>query len=296
MFNQDTLTSKISKFQLPKDIDFHQILHYANKFENQPFLFKISGSMLFSNEMLKSFAENIVKIQLLGIKPIIVHGGGKQIDENIIKNNQKPKFKDGLRVTDKETITIVQNTLNEIGINLKNSINEAYQKIAPNFNILLNKQIATIENDIVEVAPLHKKYKFVGSFKKANISKIKNTWSNNKIPIISSIGKHNDTYYNVNADDVACGLSADLKCKKLHFISNVDGIYDNKEKINKINITLLEEKIKNGIITEGMIPKAKACIKATSNGIESHIFSGEKNNALLYEIFTDSGVGTMILN
>ena len=234
-------------------------------------------------------------MKLLGLNPILVHGGGLEISKELEKNNIESKFINGLRVTCKKTVKIVENVLfKKINKQIVKMIIENGGKsigISGNkLNMLRVKKFTSGLNG----ADIGK----VGEITSVNKKLIKKYLQNDMIPVITPIGiNHKGETFNVNADHAAAKIAACLKAEKLIILTDVEGIIDNKNKlISSINKKNINKLIKDGVIQKGMVPKVKNMIDALSEGVnKAHIIDGRTKNAIILEMFTDSGIGTEIL-
>ncbi|MCS7298524.1 MAG: acetylglutamate kinase [Spirochaetia bacterium] len=282
---------------MSKDVEILiKALPYIIKFRDSIIVIKYGGSVMTNEELKKSFCENVVLIKTLGMHPVIVHGGGKKITELMNKLNKEPVFIKGQRVTDAETMEVVEMVLSGI-INkdiVFNIIKVGGKAVGisgkDSFTIKAKKKIIETGEDLG----------FVGEVDKIEPSLILSLIKDGYIPVISPVGVDEDgNSYNINADDVTAEVAVALKADKLIYLTDVDGIYEdinNPETfISSITIKKLEELVEKGVIKEGMIPKAMSMIKAVERGVNKvHIINGTIKNSLLIEIFTDEGIGTQI--
>lgn len=280
-----------------------EALPYMRKFAGETFVIKFGGSAMGGDNNLKNFAKNIVLLKQVGINPIIVHGGGPQIGQMLAKLNMKSSFVDGLRVTDSDTVDVVEMVL-------AGSINKM---IVKEINAASGKAIGICGKDgsLIRAKKLTRTKKDPDS----NIEKILNLGyvgepylidpeiltlfeDSDIIPVIAPIGiGDNGETFNINADTVAGAIASAIQASKLIILSDVDGVMlPNGELVSHLNIATARQMIHDGIITGGMIPKIETCINALENNVGfSHILNGAVDNILLMEIFTESGAGTMIL-
>lgn len=269
-------------------LSFNEAEKYIKKFNNKIFVIKYGGSALDNRYLANNFAKDLVLIKKLGILPVIVHGGGVQISETLKKKNIESKFINGLRVTDKKTITIVKKVLiNRINKKIVNLIKQAGGK---------SVSLPGHKKKLIEVKPLKKEMGFVGKPNKIKIKKIKNLLKQDFIPIIASLGFKGNKVFNINADTVAGELAASLAATRFYFITNIKGVMDENNKlIKEITPKKANELIKKKIIKEGMIPKVKTCLNAVKKSAKAAvILDGRVPKLLLKEIFTTKGVGTLI--
>lgn len=280
-----------------KDVEILiKALPYIIKFRGSIIVIKYGGSVMTNEELKKSFCENVVLLKMVGMHPVIVHGGGKKITELMNKLDKEPIFIKGQRVTDAETIEVVEMVLSgvinkEIVFNIIKSGGKAVGISGKdNFTIKAKKKVIETGEDLG----------FVGEVDRVEPSLILSLIKDGYIPVISPVGVDEDgNSYNINADDVTAEVAVALKADKLIYLTDVDGIYedinDPKTFISSITIKKLEELVEKGVIKEGMIPKVMSMIKAIERGVNKvHIINGKIKNSLLMEIFTDEGIGTQI--
>ena len=270
-----------------------EALPYIKKFNSKIIVIKYGGSI--GSKDFINFTRDVVLMKLLGLNPILVHGGGLEISKELEKNNIESKFINGLRVTCKKTMKIVENVLfKKINKQIVKMIIENGGKsigISGNkLNMLRVKKFISGLNgaDIGRV----------GEITSVNKKLIKKYLQNDMIPVITPIGiNHKGETFNVNADHAAAKIAACLKAEKLIILTDVEGIIDNKNKlISSINKKNINKLIKDGVIQKGMVPKVKNMIDALSEGVnKAHIIDGRTKNAIILEMFTDSGIGTEIL-
>lgn len=269
-----------------------EVLPYIKKYKDQIFVIKYGGSAQINKELQDKFAQDIILLYMMGIKPVIVHGGGKKINELLEKLEIKSKFIDGLRVTTEETMEVVEMVLS-------GKINK---EIINLLNMHGAKALGLTGKDgkfMTATAKADGKYGLVGEIKHIDNSVIHNLLAEKFIPVIAPIASGNELGhpgFNINADLAASKIADSLNAKKIIFMTDTPGVLDNDKKLFE---TLKEKKIKklkkNGTIAGGMIPKVDACLEAVNGGVKkAHIIDGRVEHALLLEIFTSNGVGTVI--
>jgi len=273
-----------------------EALPYIKKFFGKTMVIKIGGEPMVNDESKKNFALNVILLKYVGINPVIVHGGGQQISAVMKSLGKEPKFIDGLRVTDRETINITEMVLTgQVNKEIVSLINyyggKAVGISGKDGSLIKAKKITNKDYDLG----------YVGEIEKVNPDVIFTLDSKGFIPVISPIAEgENGEALNVNADTVASHIAVALKAEKLIILSNVKGIYTDPKKENSFASSITEEKveelIKKNIINKGMLPKVKACIYAIKNGVaKTHIINGLIPHSILLEIFTESGIGTQII-
>ncbi len=258
-----------------------EALPYIKKYHGKIVVIKFGGNAMSE---IKPVIEDIVLLKHIGIKPVVVHGGGPEIDKELKKAKIKTKFINGLRYTDNKTIKIVEKVFSKI-----------------NHNIILNlkKHGAKAINvpGIIKVKQKNPKLGLVGEITKINDNKILKIINNGFIPVISPLGiGNNSKNYNINADTAASHIATALNAEKLTILTNVDGIIINKKLKTHIDFDTAKKEMKKGEISKGMIPKVEACIYAVKNKCpKAHLINGLVPHSLLLEIFTDKGIGTEIV-
>jgi acetylglutamate kinase len=272
-----------------------EALPYIINFKGSIIVIKYGGSAMIKEDLKVSFAKDVVLLKHLGMHPVIVHGGGKRISELMEKLGKKPQFVEGHRVTDSETVEIVEMVLS--GVVNKEIVT----------NIIKNggKAVGISGKDNFTIKAKKKLYKdidigFVGQVEKINNELIVSLIQDGYIPVISPLGVDDDgNSYNINADDVVAEIAVSLKAEKLIYLTDVDGIYrdinDKNSLISSITVKELQNLIDSGIATGGMIPKLTSIIRAIERGVNKvHIINGTIPHSLLIELFTDEGIGTQI--
>ncbi len=265
-----------------------EAMPYINKFNGKTVVIKYGGSAMTDEAMKETFIKDVACLNTVGIKPIIVHGGGPAINEALLKSGIEPEFKNGLRVTDKNTVEVVEEVLSG---KVNKSIVSSLQKEGV-------KAVGISGKDglLIEATKTNEDIGFVGEIKKVNTKIIDSLINSSFIPVISPIGtdKNGETY-NINADIAAVEIAIALKASKLVFVTDIDGIMNGDELISKVTPNDIDELIKTEKITGGMIPKAESCAQAVQSGVKSvHIINGKIKHSLLLEIYTRQGIGTVI--
>jgi acetylglutamate kinase len=277
---------------------FVEAFKYIKEFKNKIFVIKIGGSIYQIEEAKENVLFDIAFLSTIGIKIIVVCGGGKFISEEIEKKGKKTQFVDGLRVTDFETLQIVKNVLFKIRDEIVEKLNR-YDvnagKLEPEEKFIFASKIHYQKGE--EIIDLG----FVGSIKKVDVEYIKNRLNEKNILVCAPIAIGEDgNFYNVNGDSFAANIAINLKNEKLIFITDVPGIMRNLENpdtlISILTISQCEELLKEGVIKGGMIPKVKAGINGIKSGVKKvHIISGNIPHSLLIEVLTEHGIGSEIV-
>ena len=267
-------------------------LPYIKQYRNEIFVIKYGGSAQINPALKDKFAQDILLMYLVGIKPVIVHGGGNTISAMLDKLQLGTKFVDGLRVTDESVMEIVEMVLS-------GSINKEITSLI-NHHGAKALGISGKDAGFIKAKPINKeKYGLVGKITDIDASVVTNLIAEKFIPVIAPIGadeKANHPGYNINADLAASKIAASIGAKKIIFMTDIPGVLDCDK---NLLATLTEEEIvelkDDGTIHGGMIPKVDACMEAINGGVEkAHIIDGRVDHALLLEIFTNDGVGTVI--
>lgn len=268
---------------------------YKKLFANKIIVIKCGGSALFYKKIRRKVLEDIVLLKKVGIYPVVVHGGARQISSALAKEKINPKFKQGLRVTDSQIVSIIEKVLEKINKEISYSIVKNFKSKAKGFSgkdLILVKKLEKLNGKKVDLG-------YVGEIISVDTDKILENIKD-YIPIISCLGKNTRGFvYNINADTLAGFLASKLKAEKIIIITNVKGILKEKEKENSCVSSISEKEIqrfiKQKIISDGMLPKVKACIEALRKGVKkAHIISGKIPHALILELLTDEGIGTEI--
>ncbi|NMN67164.1 N-acetylglutamate kinase [Candidatus Pelagibacter ubique] len=274
---------------LPKDgPTVEEVKKYLKKYNNEFIVIKCGGSVLVDPELFKIFIEDVAVLNKLGFNPIVIHGGGKRINNKLDELNIKSDFINGLRVTDKNIINVVEDVLIEFNKEIVDALKDQSCE---------TRRITSKEYNIITVKPESDKLGFVGTPTYIKTDVLKKIIKHNKVPVIAPLGLgENDQTFNINADTVAGSVAKELKARRLMIISDVEGVLDNKKKlIPEINSKKANELINQDIISGGMIPKIKNCLDVASNGVRGVvIIDGRKNHSLLFELLSDKGSGTLI--
>ena len=265
-----------------------EVKRYLEKYNDEYIVIKCGGSVLVDNELFNIFIKDISVLNKLGFIPIIVHGGGKRISNKLNELGIKSNFIKGLRVTEKETIEVVEQVLVEFNSEIIEALKE--QKCD-------SQTINSRENNIMTVVQENTELGFVGTPSNINKSMIDKIVDEKKVPVIAPLGlDENNQTYNINADTAAGAIAKKIEARRLIIMSDVEGVLDsNKKLIPEINSESINELISSEIVTGGMIPKINNCLDVASNGVKGVvIIDGRKNHSLLFELLSDKGSGTLI--
>lgn len=272
-----------------------EALPYIQKFNRKIIVVKYGGSAMVDEELKKNVIEDVVLLKLVGFKPIIVHGGGKEISRWVDKAGMKTSFVNGLRVTDAPTMEIAEMVLNKVNKSIVNLIQQLGVKAAgisgKDGAMLKCKKKLSDGQDIG----------FVGEVTAVDPKVVYTLLENDFLPVICPVGVDDGfSTYNINADDAACAVAKAVNAEKLAFLTDIEGVYKDQNDpdtlISELDLEEAQELIKTGYIGGGMLPKLNNCIDAIQNGVSRvHIMDGRIPHCLLLEIFTNKGIGTAIL-
>ena len=273
-----------------------EALPYIQRFNRKIVVVKYGGSAMVDEELKKKVIQDVVLLKLVGFKPIIVHGGGKEISRWVGKVGMEPEFKNGLRVTDEPTMEIAEMVLNKVNKSLVQLVNE------------LGIKAVGISGKDGMMLKCHKKLSggedigFVGDVDEVDPKIIYDLLEKDFLPIICPIGFDEEFYsYNINADDAACAIATAVQAEKLGFLTDVEGVFkdfnDKESLISEMTVEEAQDFVDSGMLGGGMLPKLQNCINAMKNGVSRvHIMDGRIPHCLLLEVFTDRGIGTAIFN
>lgn len=272
-----------------------EALPYIQRFNRKIIVVKYGGSAMVDEELKRSVIQDVTLLKLVGFKPIIVHGGGKEISKWVEKSGREPEFVNGLRKTDAATMEIAEMVLGRVN----KSLVQMVQELGVNAIGISGKDGGLLNVD--------KKYSdgqdigFVGEIKDVKPKVLFDLLEKDFLPIVCPIGL-DDSFqtYNINADDAACAIARAVNAEKLAFLTDIEGVYKNPEDkstlISELSVSEAHELIGDGYIGGGMLPKLNNCIDAIENGVSRvHILDGRIPHCLLLEIFTNRGIGTAIL-
>lgn len=278
-----------------------EALPYIKKFWSKIIVIKYGGSAMKDKNLEKQILKDIILLKYVGMKPVIVHGGGSEISEEMKKRNKTPQFINGLRVTDEETMEIIEMVLTgkintrlvaEINLHISEGPGNGVKGIGLSGE---DAQLLTVKKHQISELGL------VGEVENINPEILMILLEKNYIPVIATVGVDKEgVRYNINADTVAAQIAISLQAEKLIFLTDVDGIfkdsYNPSTIISSLNINKTKELIESGCVQKGMIPKVDAAIQAIKGGVKKiHLLNGKCPHSILLEVFTDSGIGTEII-
>lgn len=272
-----------------------EALPYIRKFNGTKIVVKYGGSAMLDEQLKYNVIKDVALLKLIGLKPIIVHGGGKEISKWVRLSGKEPEFVNGLRVTDKETMDIAEMVLYKVNKQLVGMM----EKIGVQAVGLCGKDAGMLR--------VEKKYAdgkdigYVGNVKSVNVKLLDSLIESDFVPVIAPIGL-DDKYdtYNINADDAACGVAKAINAEKLVFLTDIEGVFidpsDKSTLISEMDLDQAKDFINKGVVGGGMLPKLNNCVEAIENGVSRvHVLDGRMEHCLLLEFFTQKGIGTAIL-
>ena len=272
-----------------------EALPYIQKFNRKIIVVKYGGSAMVDEELKRKVIQDVVLLKLVGFKPIIVHGGGKEISKWVTKSGMEPRFVNGLRVTDEPTMEIAEMVLNKVNKSLVSLIEE------------LGVKACGISGKDGGMLKVEKKLSggedigYVGEITDVDTTLVTSLLKDDFLPVICPIGYDDEFHsYNINADDAACAIARAVSAEKLAFLTDIEGVYrdynDKNTLISELSVSEARELLNGGTIGGGMLPKLNNCIDAIEHGVSRvHILDGRIPHCLLLEIFTNKGIGTAIL-
>lgn len=273
-----------------------EALPYIQRFNRRIIVVKYGGSAMLDEELKKSVIQDVTLLKLVGFKPIIVHGGGKEINRWVQKSGIDPVFVNGLRKTDPETMEIAEMVLGRVGKSLVSMVEE------------LGVRAVSISGKDGGLLKVDKKYSdgqdigFVGEIRSVDPKILFDLLEKDFLPIVCPVGldDHYQTY-NINADDAACAIATAVNAEKLAFLTDIEGVRRDPEDpstlISELTLQEAKELLDSGYVVGGMLPKLNNCIHAIENGVSRvHILDGRLAHCLLLEIFTNKGIGTAIIS
>ena len=269
-----------------------EMLPYIQRWRGKVIVIKYGGNAMADGALAERFAEDVVLMHQVGMLPLVVHGGGPQIGDLMERLGKEPEFRDGLRVTDAETLDIARMVL----------VGKVNRDIVGSINVHgpLAVGVSGEDGGLITAAARNPELGFVGDVASVDPTLLTKLFSEGLIPVMSTIGADaSGQAYNINADTVAGAVAEAIGAEKVVYLTDVEGLYedfsDKDSLIRQISADELQGKIDSGRVTDGMIPKIEACISAVNNGVTSaHLLDGRIPHVALLEIFTDAGIGTMI--
>jgi acetylglutamate kinase len=270
-----------------------EALPYIREFSGKTVVIKYGGNAMEDRALADLFAQDVVLMRLVGMNPVVVHGGGPQITDLMRRLGKEPEFVDGLRVTDAETVDIVRMAL----------VGKVNREIVASVNRHGSYAVGLSGEDagLITVGPRDDKLGYVGDVRRIDPSILERLIREELIPVVATVGVDDaGQAYNVNADTVAGAIAESLQAEKLVYLTNVSGLYgdlaDEGSLISRIEVDRLAALVADGRLSEGMIPKAQSCVEAVKSGVtRAHILDGRIPHALLLEFFTREGIGTMVI-
>ena len=265
----------------------NEVKKYLEKYSDEKIVIKCGGSVLIDPNLFNLFISDIVIMKKLGLTPTIVHGGGKRINIKLKELNIKSTFIKGLRVTNKDTIKVVENVLVDFNKEIVNALKDKSCDA---------KSITTKKYNIITVKSERNELGFVGEPTEIKVNVLNEIIQAKEIPVIAPIGLKDNQVFNINADTAAGAIAKKLKSRRLLLMTDIEGVIDNNNKlISEITPDLAKKMINEEIIKGGMIPKINTCIDAVNNGVRGVvIIDGRKPHSILFELFSDKGSGTLI--
>lgn len=291
MKNNESIEMIIAKAQT-----LSEALPYIQKFNGKKVVVKYGGSAMVDENLKYNVIRDVALLKLVGMKPIIVHGGGKEISAWLKKIGKESEFVNGLRVTDEETLDVAEMVLSKVNKSLVSLMTK------------LGLKAVGISGKDAGLLQVRKKLSdgkdigYVGEVTSADATILDTLLDNDFIPVIAPIGlgEEDNHGYNINADDAACAVATAVKAEKLVFLTDIEGVFvdptDKSTLISEMDIHEAQEFIDNGVVGGGMLPKLSNCIEALKNGVSRvHMLDGRMEHCLLLEFFTEKGIGTAIL-
>ena len=288
MLPAENLDNKIKKFWPKNGPSTEEVEKYVKKYSKEKIVIKCGGRVLLDADLFNSFIEDVVILKKLGLTPLLVHGGGLGIKKKLDELNIESKFIMGLRVTDEKMIKIVKDVMIAFNKEIVSALEKKSCKA---------KSITISENNAIYVKQKNKELGYVGTPTRIDDKLINNFIHKDFVPIIAPMGLDEKMQaYNINADTAAGALAISLKSRRLLLMTDVEGVYDENEKlISEIQSTQAEKLIYNQTIHGGMIPKIRTCINAVNNNVKGVvIIDGRRPHSILFELFSDQGAGTLI--
>ena len=265
----------------------NEVKKYLQKYNEEKIVIKCGGSVLIDPDLFDLFLSDIAVMKKLGLTPTIVHGGGKRINNKLRELNIESNFIKGLRVTNKDTIKVVEDVLTDFNKEIVDALKEKSCDA---------KSLTTKENNIILVKPERKELGYVGEPTEININFLDEIIKAKQIPVIAPMGKKDNQTFNINADTTAGAIAKKLQSRRLLLMTDIEGVMDKNNKlIPEITPDLATKMIDEETIKGGMIPKINTCIDSVNKGVRGVvIIDGRKPHSILFELFSDKGSGTLI--
>ena len=273
----------------------NEALPYIQRFQGKIIVVKYGGSAMVDHELKKNVIRDVALLKLVGFRPIIVHGGGKEITKWVNKVGLETNFVNGLRVTDKDTMEVAEMVLNKVNKGLVSMM----EKIGVKAVGISGKDGSLLK--VEKKLSGGKDIGFVGEVKQVNTELLETLLDSGFVPVICPVGSDDEYHsYNVNADDAACAVASAMEAAKLAFLTDIEGVYrdplDKSSLISELTVPEAEELLASGNVGGGMLPKIRNCVDAINAGVSRvHILDGRLPHCLLLEFFTNKGVGTAII-
>ncbi len=273
-----------------------EALPYIQQFKDKIVVVKYGGSAMLDETLQENVIKDVALLKLVGMRPIIVHGGGKEISKWVSLLGKEPHFVQGLRVTDEDTMEVAEMVLGKVNKHLVQML----QKLGLKAVGICGKDGGTLKCEKKTLAT-GEDIGFVGNITSVDTSLIETLLKKDYVPVIAPIGMdENYLSYNINADDAACAIATAMKAEKLAFLTDIEGVYrdfnDKSSLISVLTLDAADELLQSGVIGGGMLPKLNNCIDAVKNGVSRvHIMDGRIEHSLLLEFYTNKGIGTAIV-
>lgn len=272
-----------------------EALPYIQKFNGKKIVVKYGGSAMLDENLKYNVIKDVALLKLIGLKPIIVHGGGKEISKWVELIGKEPEFINGLRVTDAETMELAEMVLSKVNKGLV----QMMQKLGLNAVGISGKDAGLMT--VTKKFPGGKDIGYVGEVKSVDSKLLDTLIDNDFIPVIAPIGSSEEfESFNINADDAACAVAKAILAEKLVFLTDIEGVFidpnDKDTLVSEMDINEAKSFVEKGVVGGGMLPKLTNCIDAIENGVSRvHVLDGRVEHCLLLEFFTEKGIGTAIL-
>ena len=271
-----------------------EAMPYIKKFQGKTVVVKYGGSAMLDENLKYNVIKDVAMLKLVGMKPVIVHGGGKEISKWVEKVGKEAEFINGLRVTDAETMEIAEMVLGKVNKSLVQQLEQHGGRAIG---------LCGLDGGLLQARKLGDQYGLVGEITKVDPTPVNDALDNNYIPVVSTValGTDAETSYNINADTAAAKLAVALGAEKLILLTDVRGLLrdpkDERTLIPELQLSQVPALVREGVISGGMIPKVDCCVEAVRSGVKSAvILDGRVPHSLLIELLSDAGVGTMLTN